>query len=546
MNLSALNVASNTPAFAFDDFSFSFSRDHERGLKNVSLRVDPGEFVLVCGRSGSGKSTLLRAIGGLVPHHFGGVAAGEATICGRDLRTHRPAELAAFCGTVMQDPEVQVVMGRVRNEIAFPLENLGWESAAINVAVEETAVALGIESLLDRRTSELSGGELQRVVLAAALAPRPPILALDEPTSQLDPVAADDLIATLARLNSDWGTTVVLADHRFERALEVADRVVAIDAGAVVIDDSPTDFLTLVAENDDLRWLLPPSADLCDRLSISPLPVGAKATRRVLGSLLCADRRWPSETEDARSAAIELRQISHRYPDATEPALDSVSLTVSAGERVVLMGANGSGKSTLLRIARGVQRPDAGTVSTAGAVGLLLQNPNDYLIHETVAEESPVDSRARFGLESMGERDPRDLSGGERQRLALSIVMQEQPCALLLDEPSRGMDRLHKAALATLLNELSGQGVAVVVATHDSEFAALFADRAVLLAKGAVLADGPVREILGGGWHFATEIARLLPGSGALTAAEGAELLTGIELEPAHEAAAYALQEAAS
>lgn len=544
MSLSTLNSSASTPAFAFEDFSFSFTRDHQRGLRHVSLRVGPGEFVIVCGRSGSGKSTLLRAIGGLVPHHFGGVAAGEATICGRDLRTHRPAELAAHCGTVMQDPEVQVVMGKVRNEIAFPLENLGWESAAIKVAVEETAVALGIEALLDRRTSELSGGELQRVVLAAALAPRPPILALDEPTSQLDPVAADDLIATLSRLNSDWGTTIVLADHRFERALEVADRVVAIEAGEVVVDGTPAEFLGTVAANADLRWLLPPSADLCDRLSISPLPVGAKATRRALGSLLCADRSWTKEFDRTATTAIELKAISHRYPDAAKRALDSVSLTVAAGERVVLMGANGSGKSTLLRIARGVQRPDAGTVDAAGAVGLLLQNPNDYLIHETVAAESPLDSRARFGLGSMGERDPRELSGGERQRLALSIVMQEQPCALLLDEPSRGMDRLHKAALAGILNALSGEGVAVVVATHDAEFAALFAHRAVLLAKGAVLADGPAREILGGGWHFATEIARLLPGSGALTAGEGAELLGAVG--PADEDLALELQEAAS
>lgn len=545
MMVPALDLSAITPAFEFDDFSFSFTRDQQRGLKRVSLRVESGEFVIVCGRSGSGKSTLLRAIGGLVPHHFGGVAAGEASICGRDLRTHRPAELAAFCGTVMQDPEVQVVMGKVRNEIAFPLENLGWESAAIRVAVEETAVALGIEDLLDRRTSELSGGELQRVVLAAALAPRPPILALDEPTSQLDPVAADDLIATLARLNSDWGTTVVLADHRFERALEAADRVVAIDGGEVVVDSTPAEFLAAVAADQSLRWLLPPAADLCARLAISPLPVGAKATRRALGSMLCSDREWTSKTNQPKPAALSLTGISHRYPDAKSRALDAVSLTVAAGERVVLMGANGSGKSTLLRIARGVQRPDSGEVEAAGEVGLLLQNPNDYLIHETVAEESPLESRARFGLGTMGERDPRDLSGGERQRLALSIVMQGQPCALLLDEPSRGMDRLHKADLAELLNGLAAEGVAVVVATHDAEFAALFADRVVLLAKGVVLADGPAREILGGGWHFATEVARLLPGSGALTAIEGAELLVGAGVARVNEELAREFEETA-
>ncbi len=531
MSVASLDLSRSSAVLQLDDFSFKYPDGRGNGVGNVSLCVESGQFVVICGRSGSGKSTLLRTAGGLVPHHFGGVVSGEGSVCGRDLRVHGPGELAAYCGTVFQDPEVQIVMGSVRNEIAFPLENLGWESAAIRVAVEETALALGIGHLLERRTNELSGGELQRVVLAAAIVARPPLIALDEPTSQLDPVAADELLATLARLNGDWGTTILLADHRYERALELADRVVMMDAGSIAIDAAPENFLAEIAAAPERHWLLPPTAELCMRSGIAPLPVGAKAARKAIGSRVCvgADpgqqgKSLPTEGE----VALRLRGVSHSYPDRRAPAVDRLDLTIRAGQCTVLMGANGSGKSTLLRIARGVQKPDSGTVAASGEVGLLLQNPNDYLIHERVADEAPVFSLARFGLDGFGARDPRDLSGGERQRLALAIVMQNDPATLLLDEPTRGMDRERREELADLLNSLAERGTAVVVATHDAEFAAMFAERAVLLANGAVIADGPIGEVLGGGWHFATEVARLLPGTGALTPRQGAALLGAI------------------
>ena len=202
-----------------------------------------------------------------------------------------------------------------------------------------------------------------------------------------------------------------------------------------------------------------------------------------------------------------------------------VSFELHAGERAVLMGVNGSGKSTLLRIARGVQKATKGKISRSGAVALLLQNPNDYLIHERVGEEAPAESLERFGLQRFAERDPRDLSGGERQRLALAIVMQSDPAVLLLDEPTRGMDQSRKRELAELLHEIAARGTAVLVATHDTEFAASFAERALLIGGGSVLADAPAADVLGGGWHFSTAVANLFPGSGAITPAEGAELL---------------------
>jgi len=243
-------------------------------LRDVSLAVAPGEFVVVAGGSGSGKSTLLRAACGLVPHFHGGVFTGRLRCAGLDTRDHGPGELAAVAGTLLQDPETQVLMGTVRAELAFPLENRGLAPAAVARAVEEAALALGIAGLLDRSTHELSGGELQRVALGAALAGRPQLLLLDEPTSQLDPVAGDELLGVLRRLNEEWGTAVLLAEHRLERCLPAADRVLALEGGALAFDGTPGEFLRRSPET--------PIARLFALAGRPERPVSVKAARTAL------------------------------------------------------------------------------------------------------------------------------------------------------------------------------------------------------------------------------------------------------------------------
>ncbi|HET8952974.1 MAG TPA: ATP-binding cassette domain-containing protein, partial [Solirubrobacteraceae bacterium] len=389
-------------------------------LRDVSLTVEPGEFVVVSGGSGSGKSTLLRAACGLVPHFHGGVFAGRLRCAGLDTREHGPGELAAVAGTLLQDPETQVLMGTVRAELAFPLENRGYAPAAVARGVEEAALALGIAGLLDRSTHELSGGELQRVALGAALAGRPQLLLLDEPTSQLDPVAGDELLGVLRRVNEEWGTAVLLAEHRLERCLPAADRVLALEAGRLAFDGTPEAFLQRSAET--------PIARLFSLAGRPERPVSVKAARRALnrGQILQSSTpAAPGAASNGVGAGLQdltpLR-LQRVWFERDAAILRSVDLRIGSGDTVALMGRNGAGKSTLLRVAAGLWKPTRGKVSSSGRVALLMQNPGDYLLEERVDRELPAPELEAAGLGHLAARHPRDLSGGERQRLALEIV----------------------------------------------------------------------------------------------------------------------------
>jgi energy-coupling factor transport system ATP-binding protein len=529
-----------------DHVTYTYPGASRPALADVSLRVEPGEFVVLAGGSGSGKSTLLRAAAGLVPHFHGGEFAGRLLAGGLDSRDHGPAELSAVAGSLFQDPETQVVMGTVRAELAFPLENRGWGAAAVARGVEEAALALGVAGLLDRSTHELSGGELQRVALGAALAARPRLLLLDEPTSQLDPVAGDELLGVLRRVNEEWGTAVVLAEHRLERCLAAADRVIALDRGAVTIDADPRGFLEQAPDA-----LQTPGARLFSLAGLTPPPVAVKDARAALrargpageGSASApvppdTARSWPRSgflrRRSGPAPALAFERVWYEIPRG--PAvLRGLDLALAPGERVALMGRNGAGKSTLLRLAAGLADPTRGRIVRAGSVSLLLQNPGDYLVAERVGDELPAAALEAAGLGALADRHPRDLSGGERQRLALAIVLQgAPPAAVLLDEPTRGMDRGHKDALTDRLRELAAAGAAVLVATHDAEFSAAWADRTVLLGDGAPVADAPTAEVLGGGWYFATQTARILGGC-ALLPEDGAALLRAGQVTPQPE-----------
>jgi energy-coupling factor transport system ATP-binding protein len=408
-------------------------------LNDVSLRIEEGERIALLGPSGSGKSSLLRALAGLVPHFHGGTFSGRVVVAGRDTRETRPVELAGDVATVFQDPEDQIVMAQVANEVAFGLENLGVAPADIWPSVDEALQLVGAGHLAERRTAELSGGELQRVALASALALKPRLLLLDEPTSQIDPAAAEAFFDAVERLDC----TIVVSEQRPARPLAHVQRVLFMDRGRIVLDASRDDALAWLAEHRPLY--LPHAPEL----------------------------------------ACAVRSISFSYGETH--VLDAVSLTVRRGEIVALTGPNGAGKTTLALIACGLLSPDRGDVSH-GEAAYLAQDPGRHVVTERVLDEVALGAGedrawaalAKVDLTELADRHPRDLSSGERERLALAAVLALEPELLVLDEPTRGVDPERKESLARLLrSEAPTRGTVVV--THDLPWAERVADRVVTL-----------------------------------------------------------------
>jgi energy-coupling factor transporter ATP-binding protein EcfA2 len=537
------------PALSVAGLSYAYPGSETESLRSVSLQLGAGEFALLAGRSACGKSTLLRAACGLVPHFHGGEIAGSVDVAGIDALASGPGELARAVGYLAQDPESQVVSTTVAAEIALPLEMRGEAPSSCARAVEEVALALAIPHLLGRTVDTLSGGELQRVALAAALVTRPRLVLLDEPTSQLDPVAGDELVWLLRRLNEEWGVAILLAEHRLERCLPAADRVIAMGSGSIAFDGAPRDFLAWAQDSDPA--LETPGARLFSLAGLDPLPVGVRDARAILGrgvsgwddlprpEIARGEDGGPARREDPPAATARDLWVELEPAGFAHDVLRGIDLNVARGERVALMGRNGAGKSTLLRALAGILRPVRGRAEAAGGVALLTQNPGDYLVRERVGDELPGEegraALAAVGLVQTSDSDPRDLSGGERQRLALAIALagrmdgERLPGLVALDEPTRGMDRGRRKELVQLIEAFAAGGAGVLVATHDVEFAAAFAERVVLLGDGVVVADGPASEVLSGGWYFATEVARILDLPGTITPEAGAAALRGSE-----------------
>ncbi len=498
--------------------TFRYPEAGEPALRDLELEVPEGSLALVVGRTGAGKSTLLRAANGLVPHFTGGVFRGRVVVHGRDTLAARPRDLADVVGFCPQDPLAAFVLDRVEDEIAYGCENLGMESGRIRRRVEEALDLLGIAHLRDRRLRELSGGERQRVALAAALAPGPRVLALDEPTSQLDPQGAEDVLAALARLVHDHGITVLAAEHRVERVAGFADLVVRLGSG-VARAGAPGELL-------DGSLGGPPVARLGRLLGWRPVPLTVREAReRARGLAL------PPAAGDGRRTGGEVllsaEGLRAAYGDRS--ALRGVDLSLRAGEVLALLGRNGAGKTTLLRVLAGVHAPAAGRVRTATGrsprpgvdVAALPQDAETILFAETAAREIAATLAARgsarrpeevlelVGIPELAGRHPRDCSSGQRLLVALAAVVATDAPVLLLDEPTRGLDPVTKARLGELLRRLAEGGRAVAVASHDVEFVAPLADRVAILAEGELIEEGPPERVLGDSSVFSPQVTRV-------------------------------------
>ena len=532
-----------------EDLTYRYPGRSKPSLERISLQLSEGEFILVTGGSGSGKSTLARLIAGLIPEFYGGSLQGRMLLRGEELKGRRRSALNREAGIVFQDPERQLVATSVEAEIAFGLENLGLPRREMFRRAAEVMTFLNLLPLRRELTAALSGGEKQKLALGSVIAMHPRLLVLDEPTSQLDPVAAADIFNLTETLNREMGYTVVLIEQRLERCFHLADRLVVMEQGRIICDDSP---------GEAARWQLqeglpfiPPVARFFASLPAPPgaaVPLTVREGRRELQKRTFSLPERPEPREGAggnpslkqaqeSTALLEARSLWYTYPGGVE-AVKGLSLKLRRGELAAVIGPNGSGKSTLLKLLAGMIKPDRGAVrlegrDTAGRapvemgryLGYLSQNPNDYLTRETVEKElrftldnfnlpdNGVCSKImrQLGLEHLGRFNPRDLSGGERQRVALASVMVTEPPLLLLDEPTRGLDYRLKIELGRLLQGIVSSGGTVVVVTHDLEFAVEYGARVIMLCDGMVACDGP-RKILGESLFYAPQMSRLFRG----------------------------------
>jgi energy-coupling factor transport system ATP-binding protein len=523
----------------FEHVTFTYPEADAPALVDVDLVVEEGEFCLVVGHTGAGKSTLLRAVNGLVPHFTGGTLLGRVAVDGISTITP-PRELAGRVGVVGQNPQASFVADTVEDELAYAMENLGIAGDVMRRRIEDVLDLLGIATLRRRALSTLSTGEAQRVAIGSVLTASPRVLVLDEPTSALDPGAAEDVLAILTRLVDDLGLTVLLAEHRLERVVQYATRIAIVDANRRVTAGTPADVMACAP-------VAPPVVSLARIAGWKPVPLSVRDARRLAPPL--RDRLARTSPPAHRIPTVggviaRASGVTARYgPRIVVHDLDCV---IARGEIVAVMGRNGAGKSTLLRMLCGLTRPAAGKIEVDGAaphvlaaaalvrkVGLVPADAGALLYERTVADECTVADKehqldagtTRAALERIeagvdAGRHPRDLSEGQRLALALAVVLAPAPPLVLLDEPTRGLDYAAKGRLAGMLRELADDGHAVVLATHDVELVADVATRALVLADGEIVSDGPARDVICHSPVFAPQVSKILAPAPWLTVAE--------------------------
>ena len=510
------------------NFSFAYPEQDENTLSSLDFSVEAGEFLLLCGPSGSGKSTLLRHLKSVLAPH--GTKTGEIIFRGQSLEDTDKRQQAEKIGFVLQSPENQIVTDKVWHELAFGLESLGYDTPTIRRRVAEMASFFGIEGWFYKNVTELSGGQKQLLNLASVMAMQPSVLILDEPTSQLDPIAASEFLATIGRINRELGTTIILTEHRLEDAFPLATRVAVMDKGRIICADSPENVgVSLKNAGHGMFHAMPAAMKIwagVDKGGNCPVTVrdGRSwlydfAQNNSLNELY--DEDIPA---DMGESAIECSDLWFRYEKDEADVVRGLSLNVNKGEFFAVLGGNGTGKSTSLKLIAGLNRPQRGNIKVNGKVGVLPQNPQTLFVKNTVRDDlyemlSDSDLADKDGaisyivklcrLEALLERHPYDLSGGEQQRAALAKVLILNPDILLLDEPTKGLDAEFKQIFAEILAKLLRRGVAVFMVSHDIEFCAQYAHKCALFFDGSIVTQSTPRKFFSGNNFYTTSANRI-------------------------------------
>ncbi|WML47166.1 energy-coupling factor transporter ATPase [Neobacillus sp. PS3-34] len=530
---------------------FTYPDAAEPAIRNLSLQVEKGQFIVLFGSSGSGKSTLLRLLKKeIMPH---GDLSGEIMLNGNELL--QTEGLSKDVGFVFQDPENQVVADDVLHEMAFGLENLGLSTNEMRSRIAEMVHYFGAESLLHRKTHELSGGKKQQINLASVLLMQPDILLLDEPTAQLDPVSAREFLDMLVRLNEEFGMTIILAEHRLEEVFTLADKIVMLEKGEVEIQGNPRQVLQALWDTPKKGYVPSiPSLYLSMMKERGSLPLTVKEGRSwTQDQNIIFKDKVPHSLKEGEEI-IRAANVFYRYQRDTGMVLSDLDFSLHKGDFYALLGGNGSGKSTFLKVVAGLLKPERGKVffhntqlkalknkNLVRAIGYLPQNPKLFFLQDTVEKEIQ-DTMKQWGLDDQNEAErlleklgiahlrnshPYDLSGGELQKAALACLLLRNPEILLLDEPTKGLDPLSKDSLASILNLLKEEGATIFMSTHDVEFAAQYASKCGMMFQGKITSEDVPENFFKGNFFYTTMVQRLfrhIPGNSIVTLEEAVQL----------------------
>lgn len=510
------------------NLDYWYAGEDKQSLNNINLQIDRGEILFVVGRSGSGKSTLAKAITGAVPQFYGGKVRGQVLIKDIALKDMDNRDRAKEITMVFQDPERQLLMNKVHREIAFGLESLGLEEGVIERRVWEAMQFSNILDIAERDISSLSGGQKQRVAITSAIAYLPGCIILDEPTSQLDPSAAEEVIALIKKINEELGTTIIIIEQRIDKWFEIADRMVIMEAGAIKFNGSKEEIY-----GENYESFCPEYFKLAKRLGYKHPPKSFKHMRGLIENQEITMEPLDLIDKSKEEVYINIKKLKVNY--GSLQALKNVSLDIREGELLGVIGSNGAGKSTLLKAIMGLSSYQ-GSISLfskevkklklkeiSKIIGYVSQNPNDYITKDSVYEEIKftLDNHnikdyalidevlVKLGIEDLRHKNPRDLSGGEKQRVAIASILVTKPRILMLDEPTRGLDYEAKVKFGELLKELNRGGTTIIMVTHDMEFASKFCSRFILMFNGSIAALGDHHQVLDGGIYFTTSLNKL-------------------------------------
>ena len=536
-----------------DGLKFSYPNQLKKALNNINFSIDEGDFVLICGESGCGKSTLLRHLKPeLSPH---GQVSGDIYYYSQKINDYSSKQLASEIGYVLQNPDSQIVTDKVWHELAFGLENMGLDTQSIRLRVAEMASFFGIQGWFRKNVNDLSGGQKQLLNLASIMAMQPKILILDEPTSQLDPIAAKDFIDTLVRINKELSTTIIMTEHNLEDIYSVCDKVIVMEDGKVICNDTNYKVADILSgdKNHKMFKSLPTSSKIYNQLNgylegASKSPLTVKDCRQWLNDSMdevTITKLDDTETEinideKDREIAIELKDVYFQYNKISEPTIRDLSFKVYKGEIYSILGGNGTGKSTTLSLVARQRKPQRGKIFINNIemkkynnkslyennLALLPQNPQSLFVFETVREDLEevlilqnkdreyIDKEVKrvsklLDIEHLLEHHPYDLSGGELQRAGMAKVMLLNPKIILLDEPTKGLDAYCKEEIGKMLMKLRDMGVTIVVVSHDIEFSARYSDRCAMFFDGSIVSEGTPKEFFLGNNFYTTVSNRI-------------------------------------